>query len=749
MNFDDDSLWIYNAQDCVRTFEIAETHEATIPALGLEYPFEFQMTMFWLVLDTMIRGVRFDQARRSNFALMLQDEIAKRDQWFIDVLGHPLKPSSGKQMKALFYDDLKLPIQKNRKTGNPSLDDEALNKLAVKEPLIQPIVRRISEWRSLGVFFSTFVQAPLDRDNRMRCSYNVAGTDTYRFSSSENAFGSGCVPADAEVLTRDGWQSIATVTEGQYIAQWDNGSVTFVPTSPYRTQYKGLWYVGAGEQFNVCLTAEHRVLLQDKYLQRSFELPAKQAATRSNVVLPLGGKINGPLTISCPKLLVAVLADGSYEGTVIRISFTKQRKIDRLLSLFTEYGIEWWENASKPGYRRFVFRPPSDWPTEKRWGWWVTGLRKEVAEEMLEECRYWDGTDRGTSFWFFSADKEQAEIVATLAHLCGRAATIRREEQNEGSYSDTVMWIVNVKPRGYARLQSKHWTTQPYEGEVYCVTVPSSYWLMRYRGKISVTGNTNLQNIPKGGEEADGLELPNVRSLFLPDSGKIIFDTDLSSADLRIVVWESDEPEMKQILADGNNPYIMIAREFYRDPTIQKKLPNGAEHPKYRTFKSLAHGTHYLGSPRGLAMRLGLSVNEVERVQNWYFARFPRIREWQEHVKDTLRKHHYVTNAFGYRKFYFDRIDDDVFREAAAWIPQSSVALYINHIWARFVLNIPGLEILLQVHDSLVGQFDRAYKDFYVKRMAEEAAKVVLPYADPLVIPLGVKFSENNWGECE
>lgn len=447
----EEQLWSYNCEDCVRTFEIAESHRTTISTLGLDYPFEFQMTMFWLVLDTMIRGVRFDQARRSEFALMLQDEIAKRDQWFIDVLGHPLKPSSGKQMKALFYDDLKLPIQKNRKTGNPSLDDEALNKLAVKEPLIQPIVRRISEWRSLGVFFSTFVQAPLDRDNRMRCSYNVAGTDTFRFSSSENAFGSG----------------------------------------------------------------------------------------------------------------------------------------------------------------------------------------------------------------------------------------------------------------------------------------------------------TNLQNIPKGGEEADGLELPNVRSLFLPDVGKIIFDTDLSSADLRIVVWESDEPEMKQILADGNNPYIMIAREFYRDPTIQKKLPNGTEHPKYRTFKSLAHGTHYLGSPRGLAMRLGLSTNEVERVQKWYFGRFPRIREWQEHVKDTLRKHHYVTNSFGYRKFYFDRIDDDVFREAAAWIPQSSVALYINHIWARFVLNIPGLEILLQVHDSLVGQFDRTYKDFYVKRMAEEAARVVLPYADPLVIPLGVKFSENNWGECE
>lgn len=93
-----------------------------------------------------------------------------------------------------FVEDLKLkPILKRRASGEytPTFDDEALQKFSSREPLLKPIIQVIADMRSLGVFFSTFVQAPLDYDGRMRCAYNIGGTIEYRFSSSENAFGSG------------------------------------------------------------------------------------------------------------------------------------------------------------------------------------------------------------------------------------------------------------------------------------------------------------------------------------------------------------------------------------------------------------------------------------------------------------------------------------------------------------------------------------------------------------------------------
>ena len=79
----------------------------------------------------------------------------------------------------------------NRKTGTITLNDEALQKMAQREPMLRPLVRRITEHRSLGVFLSTFVGARLDKDQRLRCSYNIAGTETFRLSSSANAFDSG------------------------------------------------------------------------------------------------------------------------------------------------------------------------------------------------------------------------------------------------------------------------------------------------------------------------------------------------------------------------------------------------------------------------------------------------------------------------------------------------------------------------------------------------------------------------------
>lgn len=450
----EDRRWRYNCEDCVRTREVGEVEAGLIKQLGLEAVDAFQQKMFWPVLQCMQRGVRIDRKLRDKLATQLHEEIAEREAFFVRVLGHPLNPRSAPQMQKLFYEDFKQkPNWKVRGKGMPSTltcDDHALAKIANEEPLLRPLIKKIQELRSLGVFLSTFVLAPLDVDGRMRTSYNIAGTETFRFASAENAFGSG----------------------------------------------------------------------------------------------------------------------------------------------------------------------------------------------------------------------------------------------------------------------------------------------------------TNLQNIPKGGDDDEGFELPNIREIFIPDEGYEIFDTDLSKADLRIVVWESGEDEMKAMLREGRDPYVEAAREFYRDPSIKKTRADGSENPKYRMFKSFAHGTHYLGTPHGLSQRLGLSVHDAERTQRWYFGKYPKIRLWQEDFKKKVAARRYVENIFGYRRYYFDRPDDAMMREAIAWLPQSTVALYINRIWMNLYEKYSWIWILLQVHDSLVGQYPLHRRD-ESKAAIADAAQIVLPYPDPLVIPVGMKSSTKSWGACE
>ena len=71
-------------------------------------------------------------------------------------------------------------------------------KLAIKEPLIRPLVSAIGDIRTLGKFISNFLTRRLDSDGRWRCSINIGGSasgksapKTYRLSTSESAFDTG------------------------------------------------------------------------------------------------------------------------------------------------------------------------------------------------------------------------------------------------------------------------------------------------------------------------------------------------------------------------------------------------------------------------------------------------------------------------------------------------------------------------------------------------------------------------------
>lgn len=192
-------LWIYNCKDCCVTYEIDENQQAAIDKwTASDWPelrevHDFQQSLFWPVLDTMISGLRVDHSSKSSLSDELLTAIKVREEWLTEVLGFPLNIKSPKQMQDTFYRLFaQREIRKRAAKGvSVTTDDSALEKISNREPLLKPICDVIRELRSLGVFRSTFLEAPVDIDQRMRCSFNIAGTETYRFSSSENAFGSG------------------------------------------------------------------------------------------------------------------------------------------------------------------------------------------------------------------------------------------------------------------------------------------------------------------------------------------------------------------------------------------------------------------------------------------------------------------------------------------------------------------------------------------------------------------------------
>lgn len=186
-----DQYWTYNCKDVCVTFEVALVLENLLDHVGRRPQYDFMFNVSRSALRSMLRGMRIDQKSRSEVAGRLMAAIAEYDALIQQIVGFPLNVASPKQMQEYFYNDLKLPIQIDRKTKRPTLNAKALAALAEKEPILRPLFDLIDKKRSLGVFLSTFCLMPLDTDGRMRCSFNVCGTETMRFSSSENAFGTG------------------------------------------------------------------------------------------------------------------------------------------------------------------------------------------------------------------------------------------------------------------------------------------------------------------------------------------------------------------------------------------------------------------------------------------------------------------------------------------------------------------------------------------------------------------------------
>lgn len=300
---------------------------------------------------------------------------------------------------------------------------------------------------------------------------------------------------------------------------------------------------------------------------------------------------------------------------------------------------------------------------------------------------------------------------------------------------------------------------------------------------------TNLQTIPSEKSKSvgkakqrghlavlgDPYSLPNVRSMFGPDYGRTFYDLDLDRADLQVFVWEIDDPLFKEVLRKGIDAHLLhVYLLDGQEPPPLDELVEG--HPKYldhrtprkykREFsKVFCHAVDYVGSARTLAAATGRTVHETDRARRRYLSIHPKIEPYWKDVEAQLAKRQYVENKFGYRWYVLDRLDG-ILPEAVAWIPQSTVSIVINRIWmnlfqgvseAEWDLSIdhmmkllhsfPDIEVLMQVHDSLAGQFP-THKADECKKKILELSKIIIPYDDPLVIPTGIGTSEITWGEC-
>lgn len=251
-----------------------------------------------------------------------------------------------------------------------------------------------------------------------------------------------------------------------------------------------------------------------------------------------------------------------------------------------------------------------------------------------------------------------------------------------------------------------------------------------------------------------GFQLPNIRKMFIPDRGKVIIDADLAGADAQVVAWEADDAQLKAAFRAGKSVHLMNGEDLlgaeFTTADGHHKDPGTPKGVMYDALKRFVHATNYLGSAYTLHKNpaVGWPLHLCEQRQRRWFSLHPGIKEWHKRIEHSLATTRSIRNKFGYRIVYFDRIDS-VLTQAVAWGPQSTVA-EVCFRGALQLNSIPWVEMLLQVHDSIVFQIPSfLWGQASTLDLIKSHLSVPVPYDDPLVISWGIAGSEKSWGDCK
>ena len=266
-----------------------------------------------------------------------------------------------------------------------------------------------------------------------------------------------------------------------------------------------------------------------------------------------------------------------------------------------------------------------------------------------------------------------------------------------------------------------------------------------YNQTITITGrlsssSPNLQNIPIRTE--DGRK---IRSAFIPRDGFELFSADYSQIELRIMAHLSGDIAMIDSFINGEDIHSSTARKVFNT----KKEPSSEER---RAAKAINFGLIYGISAYGLARQLKIENIEAKNIIDTYFAKYKRVKEYMEELKETAGKNEYVETMHG-RKVFLPNITHSNFQVRSAAertainAPIQGTAADILKIaminisqWLQSN-KIHNIFMIMQVHDELVFELKKSDIEHYSEKISN-----IMSEAENLSVPLVVNtFSGSNW----
>ncbi len=324
-----------------------------------------------------------------------------------------------------------------------------------------------------------------------------------------------------------------------------------------------------------------------------------------------------------------------------------------------------------------------------------------------------------------STDQESLERLAALGHMLPKKLIeYRKVTKLKGTYVDVLPTLADKDGRVHTSFNQAAVET----------------------GRLS-SSDPNLQNIPARTEQ--GAQL---RKAFIPRDGWTLVTADYSQIELRLLAQFCGDETLKAAFTEDRDVHSAVAAQIFKVEEAEvTKAQRGIA-------KTVNFGVIYGMSAGGLSQRLAISRKEAEEFIDAYFARYPKVLEYQQKLLATAHKTGEVRTILGrHRRLDPQGINPNsryqnrgqAEREAINYEIQGSAADLIKRamLAVRRKLTAQKLQsrMLLTVHDELV--FECPPKE--VAAVAK-LARDEMTAAIKLDVPLKVDVAAGpNWLEVE
>lgn len=262
-----------------------------------------------------------------------------------------------------------------------------------------------------------------------------------------------------------------------------------------------------------------------------------------------------------------------------------------------------------------------------------------------------------------------------------------------------------------------------------------------------------------------------IRGIVVAPKDHLLVNFDLAQAESWIVAYLADEPKMKQALLFGDihretaqHAFLEISdEEWEKIESKEKKLRrytgkqyNHATAYRMGPYKAMEVINKRSDKPPYLTVTLAESKTYYQKWHSYY-----HLDPWWASIESQLNQTRTLTTPYNRVRYFFGQWGNELFKEATAYVPQSTVADHMNGK-VQSSLGIKGgvLEVKKQLHDKkalrIINQshdsiLNIIHKDVW-KEVAEQTHKLLLRplivNGEELTIPVDCEVGE-RWGELK